>query len=90
VFLFDILTSSQAPGPNPAFAQSMTDRNNRLFYQARALCGATRYPIGTMTLTPEDWRIQYGEVWPELVRLKRRHDPGFILARGPGIFGAHE
>jgi FAD/FMN-containing dehydrogenase len=87
VFLFDILTSSQAPGPDIAFAQAMTDRNTRLFYQARGLCGATRYPIGTIAFTPEDWRIQYGSNWPELVRLKRRYDPGFILTHGPGIFG---
>jgi len=88
VFLFDILTSSGAPGPDPAFAQAMTDRNTRLFYQARALCGATRYVIGTMAFTQEDWQIQYGETWPELVRLKRHYDPGFILTHGPGIFGA--
>jgi FAD/FMN-containing dehydrogenase len=90
VFLFDILTSSGAPGPDPAFGQAMTDRNTRLFYQARALCGATRYVIGTMAFTQQDWQIQYGETWPELVRLKRRYDPGFILTRGPGIFGAGE
>ncbi len=90
VFLFDILTSSQAPGPDPAFAQAMTNRNTSLFYQARALCGATRYPIGTIAFTEEDWRIQYGSTWPELVSLKRGYDPGFILTHGPGIFGADE
>jgi FAD/FMN-containing dehydrogenase len=86
VFLFDILTSSAAPGPDPAFAQAMTGRNTRLFHQARALCGATRYPIGTIAFTREDWRTQYGAKWPELVQLKRRYDPGLILTHGPGIF----
>lgn len=86
VVLFDILTSSEAPGPNASYAQAMTARNTNLFYQARALCGATRYPIGTMAFTREDWRIQYGEKWPELVLLKRLYDPGSILTHGPGIF----
>lgn len=90
VYLFDILTSSGAPGPDPAFAQAMTDRNTALFYQARARCGATRYPIGTIASTRRDWRIQYGDVWPELVRLKKRYDPGLILTHGPGIFGADD
>jgi FAD/FMN-containing dehydrogenase len=86
VFLFDILTSSQAPGPNASYAQAMTTRNTNLFYQARTLCGATRYPIGTMAFTPQDWKIQYGDSWAELVRLKRTYDPRNILTHGPGIF----
>jgi FAD/FMN-containing dehydrogenase len=86
VFLFDILTSSAAPAPDPSFAQAMVARNDSLFYQARKLCGATRYPIGSIDSTQEDWRIQYGESWPVLVSLKRRYDPGLILTHGPGIF----
>jgi FAD/FMN-containing dehydrogenase len=86
VVLFDILTSSPVPAPDSAFTQAMVARNDSLFYQARKLCGATRYPIGTIDSTQEDWQIQYGESWPELVALKHRYDPGLILARGPGIF----
>jgi cytokinin dehydrogenase len=86
VILFDILTSSAVPAPDPAFTQAMAARNGSLFYQARDLCGATRYPIGTIDMTQEDWRIQYGESWPEFSRLKHRYDPGLILAHGPGIF----
>jgi cytokinin dehydrogenase len=30
-FLFDILTTSAQPGPDPAFTSEMMDRNSRLF-----------------------------------------------------------
>jgi cytokinin dehydrogenase len=85
VFLFDVLTSSAAPGPDPAFTRAMLDRNRRLFEQARAL-GGTRYPIGSLDMTRADWREQYGPMWTELVRRKRRYDPDTILTPGPGIF----
>jgi cytokinin dehydrogenase len=86
VFLFDILTSSVRPGPDPAFTSAMLARNRRLYDKARAV-GGTRYPIGALDFTPADWQAQYGERWPELVRRKRRYDPDHILTPGPGIFG---
>ncbi|ETK36686.1 FAD-binding protein [Microbispora sp. ATCC PTA-5024] len=85
VYLFDVLTSSPAPGPDPAFAAEMLDRNRRLYDKARAL-GGTRYPIGSLDFTGDDWRAQYGERWPDLLRRKARYDPGRILTPGPGIF----
>ena len=42
VFLFDILTSAYAPGPNAVYAARMIERNQRLFDDARRL-GGTRY-----------------------------------------------
>lgn len=86
VFLFDILTANAAPGPDPAFQAQMLARNRRLFEQARA-AGGTRYPIGAIDFNRVDWMLQYGEEWPELLRLKRRFDPDGILTPGPGIFG---
>jgi FAD/FMN-containing dehydrogenase len=85
VYLFDILTSSEKPGPDPAFARRMLDRNRRLFDRARAL-GGVRYPIGSLEFDQQDWRRHYGALWPELVRRKRRYDPHNILTPGPGIF----
>ncbi|MFF0572706.1 FAD-binding protein [Streptosporangium saharense] len=86
VYLFDILTSSPAPGPDPAFAAEMLERNRRLHAKARAI-GGTRYPIGSQDFTRADWRAQYGERWPDLVRRKAKYDPDNILTPGPGIFG---
>ncbi len=85
VYLFDILTASAAPGPDPAFLTSMLARNRRLFDKARA-AGGTRYPIGAIEFSPEDWQLQYGDLWQEFSRRKRRFDPDNILTPGPGIF----
>ncbi len=85
IFLFDILTAAQAPGPNPAFAAKMLSRNRRLFDKARLL-GGTRYPIGALPFNKLDWAIQYGDSLPELIARKLRYDPDRILTPGPGIF----
>jgi cytokinin dehydrogenase len=85
VFLFDILTSADIPGPNPDFAGRMLQRNRTLFEKARRV-GGTRYPIGALTFNRGDWRRQYGNEWDNLVCLKRRFDPDTILTPGPGIF----
>jgi cytokinin dehydrogenase len=85
IFLFDILTANAAPGPDPVFQARMLARNRRLFEKARR-AGGTRYPIGAIEFDRADWVRQYGEEWPELVRLKRRFDPDGILTPGPGIF----
>jgi FAD/FMN-containing dehydrogenase len=84
VYLFDILTSSAGPGPDPAFTPQMLARNRRLFEQARA-AGGTRYPIGSIPFTRSDWVRQYGDAWAGLVARKRRYDPDGILTPGPGI-----
>jgi FAD/FMN-containing dehydrogenase len=85
VYLFDILTAAATPGPDPAFQSRILARNRTLFEKARAR-GGTRYPIGSLEFSRNDWRIQYGEEWDELQRLKRRFDPDLILTPGPGIF----
>jgi cytokinin dehydrogenase len=85
VWLFDILTSSATPGPDPAFVNKMLARNRTLFEKARAL-GGTRYPIGSLEFSRHDWRIQYGDVYDDFKRAKRRFDPDSILSPGPGIF----
>jgi cytokinin dehydrogenase len=86
VYLFDILTASSVPNdPDPAFVARMLARNRRLFEKARAL-GGTRYPIGSLEFSQQDWRRQYDGVWEDFKRAKRRFDPDLILSPGPGIF----
>ncbi|HEV3193676.1 MAG TPA: hypothetical protein VGY54_24390, partial [Polyangiaceae bacterium] len=85
IFLFDILTANAVPGPDAGFESTILARNRRLFEKARAV-GGTRYPIGSISFNREDWEIQYGEEWRELLRLKERFDPDGILTPGPGIF----
>jgi FAD/FMN-containing dehydrogenase len=85
VYLFDILTANDAPGPDPAFQSRMLARNRRLFEEAR-LAGGTRYSIGSIQFNHLDWILQYGLTWPAFAELKRVYDPSNILTPGPGIF----
>jgi cytokinin dehydrogenase len=85
VYLFDILTTSLLPGPDPAFAGQMLARNRRLFDAARAV-GGVRYPIGSVDFSVADWKAHYGDRWPDLLARKHQFDPDRILTPGPGIF----
>ncbi len=86
IWLFDILTASSVPGdPDPDFVARILARNRKLFEKARAV-GGTRYPIGSVQFTQEDWRRQYDCAWEDFKRAKRRFDPDRILSPGPGIF----
>jgi len=85
VYLFDILTASPTPGPDPAYASAMLARNRQLFDRARD-AGATRYPIGALEFSTADWAGQYGELWREFEKRKQRYDPDNILSPGSGIF----
>ncbi|WP_344160951.1 FAD-binding protein [Kribbella yunnanensis] len=84
VYLFTLMTAG-AKGAGPEFAAEMLKRNQRLFERARAL-GGTRYPIESTPFTKADWQQHYGDRWPHLRTLKRKHDPATILTPGPGIF----
>jgi cytokinin dehydrogenase len=85
IYLFDILTAGVGPGDDPVFSAAMLDRNRTLFEQARDL-GGTRYPIGSLEFSKQDWAEQYGRSYRTFKRLKRRYDPNGILTPGPGIF----
>ncbi|HEY3493461.1 MAG TPA: FAD-binding protein [Polyangiaceae bacterium] len=85
VYLFDILTASATPNPGADYDARMLARNRTLFEKARAV-GGTRYPIGSLEFSRDDWRRQYGRVADDLARWKRRFDPRGILTPGPGIF----
>jgi FAD/FMN-containing dehydrogenase len=85
IFLFDILTSAPAPGPNTRFVAEKIARNRAVFERARAR-GGTLYPISATPMTPADWARQYGARYAEFARLKRRYDPAGILTPGVRMF----
>ena len=85
VWLFDVLTSRDAPGYDADFAANKRARNNAWYDMARSL-GGTRYPIGTLDFTPGDWRRHYGREWRAFKEAKEDFDPRNILTPGPGIF----
>lgn len=85
IYLFDVLTSSELPGPNPAFRDQMLARNRTLFEQARDQ-GGTRYTISSIAFDHDDWVQQYGDAWCEFRDRKEKYDPDNILTPGLGIF----
>lgn len=85
VYLFDILTSSATPTPDPNYDTRMLERNRTLFERAREL-GGTRYPIGSLDFSHADWRAHQGDQYHRFARLKKQMDPSGILTPGPGIY----
>jgi FAD/FMN-containing dehydrogenase len=79
-FLLDVLCTAAAGAED-----GMVAANRSLFERCRHL-GGTLYPIGAVPLTPEDWRLHFGDEWQRLVAAKHRFDPGNILTPGPGLW----
>ena len=44
--------------------------------------GAKRYLSGWVNFTPDEWKEHFGARWDEMVALKKRFDPDFILNPG--------
>ena len=81
-FLFSILRT--AP-PDPAVVQRMVSSNRELYERNRDL-GGTRYAIGAVPFSQEDWQQHFGKSWSALVAAKRRYDPDNVLTPGQRIF----
>jgi cytokinin dehydrogenase len=86
VFLFSVLRTAAPDSGGALSADVMLSDNRALFDQAREL-GGYEYPIGSIPMTPGDWREHFGPEWPLLADARRRYDPGGILTPGQGIFG---
>ncbi|HEU4328576.1 MAG TPA: FAD-binding protein [Roseiflexaceae bacterium] len=81
-FLFSILRT--AP-PDPAVVQQMI-ADNRSIYERNRDLGGTRYAIGAVPFTQQDWQHHFGAAWPAMVAAKQRYDPSNVLTPGHGIF----
>jgi cytokinin dehydrogenase len=86
VYLFALLRTA-APDTGALGADAMLAANRVLFNQVREL-GGFQYPVGSITMTPADWRAQFGPEFPFLSAARHRYDPGGILTPGQGIFPA--
>ncbi|WP_340376686.1 FAD-binding protein [Streptomyces sp. SS7] len=81
--LFDFLRTVP---PDDAAAVDRALAANRAAYDTVVAAGGTRYPVGGMRLTRDDWRTHFGAAWPALARAKHTYDPNGILTPGQGVF----
>lgn len=72
----------------PPSADALTKAivHNRELIKRCHVVGGTCYPIGTLELSPTDWKTQFGPTWEKLQRAKEHFDPDYVLTPGPGIF----
>ncbi|QBD77474.1 FAD-binding protein [Ktedonosporobacter rubrisoli] len=80
-FLIDLLRTDTT---REALANSMV--YNRTFFERCCALGGTRYPIGMLELSAQDWKKHYGAQWDTFMQMKNLFDPDCILTPGPGIF----
>ena len=64
--------------------QDLVERNRHLMDRAIA-AGGKQYPIGAVAMEASDWRLHFGERWPQLCALKARWDPQLILGDPRGL-----
>lgn len=83
MFLLSILRTVFPP--DPAEVQRLLAANREIYEQARAL-GATQYAIGSIELSPTDWLLHFGPIYPRFALAKARFDPNRVLAPGQGVF----
>lgn len=83
-FAFNLLRT--APPDDPVTLDAMLT-DNRALYDALVQAGGTRYSIGAIPFSRQDWRRHFGpQRWRLLARAKRRFDPHHVLTPGQGIF----
>lgn len=83
-FAFNLLRT--APPDDPVTLDAMLT-DNRALYDALVQVGGTRYSIGAIPFSRQDWRRHLGpRRWRLLARAKRRFDPHHVLTPGQGIF----
>jgi FAD/FMN-containing dehydrogenase len=49
--------------------------------------GGKRYLSGWVKFDPNQWKAQYGDLWPKVVELKKKFDPQGVL--NPGFVKYH-
>ena len=85
IFLFSVLRTAAPDSGGALPAAELLAANRALFDQAREL-GGYEYPIGSIPLTPADWRQHFGPEFAALAAARHRYDPAGILTPGQGIF----
>lgn len=87
VFLFSVLRTA-APDSGGALPPGVLLTANRSLFDQGREAGGYEYPIGSIPVTPADWRQHFGPQYPFLAAARHRYDPAGILTPGQGIFPA--
>jgi FAD/FMN-containing dehydrogenase len=74
--------------PADTAAVAAREAANHVMYETVRAAGGTQYPVGSIPMTPADWRAQYGRAWDGFAAAKRRYDPRGLLAPGQNVFPA--
>jgi hypothetical protein len=85
IFLFSVLRTAAPDSGGALSAAELLSANRTLFDQARGR-GGYEYPIGSIPVTPADWRQHFGPEFALLAAARHRYDPAGILSPGQGIF----
>ncbi len=59
---------------------------NRALYDRIRKAGGVQYPVGALSMSPDDWKDHFGARWQLLRENKRRYDPDNLLAPGYNVF----
>ncbi|MBY8881462.1 FAD-binding protein [Actinacidiphila acidipaludis] len=84
-YLLAVLWTLDPADPAPIAARTAA---NHAAYELVRAAGGTQYPVGSIPMTPADWRAQYGRAWPEFTAAKHRYDPRGLLAPGQHVFSS--
>ncbi|MCL2553757.1 MAG: FAD-binding protein [Actinomycetia bacterium] len=82
-YLLAVLWTLDPADPDAIAARTAA---NHAAYELVRAAGGTQYPVGTIPMTPDDWRAQYGRTWPTFTAAKHRYDPHNLLAPGQHVF----
>jgi FAD/FMN-containing dehydrogenase len=82
-FLFSLLRTAVPPTPENVAA--LVAKNHALLDTLTPL-GGKRYPVGSVDMSPTDWREHFHPFWERFQHARRSFDPDHVLTPGQGIF----
>jgi len=83
-FLFGLLHNASAA------TLEATLTSNAALHRAVTAVGGRVYAVGSIALSPADWRHQLGARWAAFEAAKRRYDPAGIMTPGVTVFERRE
>jgi cytokinin dehydrogenase len=82
-FLFSLLRT--ATPPTPEHVATLVAKNHAILDKLTSL-GGKRYPVGSVDMTPADWREHFHPLWERFTQARQSFDPDRVLTPGQGLF----